>query len=204
MTDTVYDLSFSAFCISLIAENCIINICKHYFLFIWYGYLFYICNMKKQIEDLMRHLGLTATRFASEIGVQRSSISHILSGRNQPSYEFILKTIERYPEIDVEWLITGKGQMLRTKLKSPWSSGEQNTPLTKRLKDDVPQKISINMTQGAANTLTEKQDDMITGNDTKDMSDSGNQISNKVTYVNIPEQVILLHANGTFKVYNPL
>ena len=51
---------------------------------------------------------MTASQFADEIGVQRSSISHILSGRNKPSLEFIQKVINRFPKVDSTWLINGK------------------------------------------------------------------------------------------------
>ncbi len=74
----------------------------------------YICAMKERLVQLMSHLGLTAARFADEIGVQRSGISHILSGRNQPGYDFILKTLLKFPDIDSNWLLTGRGDMLKT------------------------------------------------------------------------------------------
>ncbi|MDP4223940.1 MAG: helix-turn-helix transcriptional regulator, partial [Bacteroidota bacterium] len=45
------------------------------------------------------------------IGVQPSGISHILSGRNKPSLDFVLKMLERYPFISTEWLLFGKGSM---------------------------------------------------------------------------------------------
>ncbi len=67
--------------------------------------------MKDRIQKLMDTLGITATRLADEIQVQRSGISHILSGRNQPSYDFITRLLERYPEIDARWLLTGKGDI---------------------------------------------------------------------------------------------
>ena len=70
--------------------------------------------MKERLVQLMSHLDLTAARFADEIGVQRSGISHILSGRNQPGYDFILKTLLKFPDIDSDWLLTGRGNMLKT------------------------------------------------------------------------------------------
>jgi transcriptional regulator with XRE-family HTH domain len=56
----------------------------------------------------MKLNAMTASQFADEIGVQRSSISHILSGRNKPSLEFIQKVINRFPKVDSTWLINGK------------------------------------------------------------------------------------------------
>jgi transcriptional regulator with XRE-family HTH domain len=69
--------------------------------------------MKERLINLLTHFGYTATRFADEIGVQRSGISHILSGRNYPSYDFILRITKRFPEISLDWLILGEGGMMR-------------------------------------------------------------------------------------------
>jgi transcriptional regulator with XRE-family HTH domain len=69
--------------------------------------------MKDRIIKFLTAEGLTATKFADEIGVQRSSISHILSGRNNPSFEFIQKILNRYKNLSAEWLIQGTGQMYK-------------------------------------------------------------------------------------------
>lgn len=69
--------------------------------------------MKDRIIKFLTHENISATRFADEIGVQRSSISHILSGRNNPSYEFIFKMLSRYKLLNAEWLITGNGNMIK-------------------------------------------------------------------------------------------
>ena len=58
----------------------------------------------------MDYQGESASSFAEKIGVQRSSISHILSGRNKPSLDFILKILSAYPEVDLYWLFNGKGE----------------------------------------------------------------------------------------------
>jgi transcriptional regulator with XRE-family HTH domain len=69
--------------------------------------------MKDRLLHLLSKLNLSATKLADEITVQRSGISHILSGRNQPSYDFLVKILSRYPQIDPEWLILGKGNAFR-------------------------------------------------------------------------------------------
>ena len=60
----------------------------------------------KKVMDLHQ---LTASMFADKIGVQRSSISHILSGRNKPSLDFILKVTTAFKDVAIEWLLNGKG-----------------------------------------------------------------------------------------------
>ncbi len=63
----------------------------------------------KRIKKIMDYHQFTASSFADKIGVQRSSISHILSGRNKPSLDFIIKVSNAIPDVDVEWLLKGKG-----------------------------------------------------------------------------------------------
>lgn len=62
-----------------------------------------------RIQQVIDYYGLTVSAFADEIGVQRSSISHLLNGRNKPSLDFVLKLITAYPEVDLYWLLKGEG-----------------------------------------------------------------------------------------------
>ncbi len=69
--------------------------------------------MKDRISLLIKAKNLTAAQFADEIGVQKSSISHILSGRNNASLDFIQKVLLCYPEVNMEWLMFGKGPLFK-------------------------------------------------------------------------------------------
>lgn len=68
-------------------------------------------EFNSRVEKILKHYGLSASAFAEKISVQRSSISHILSGRNKPSLDFIDKVLHAFPEIDFLWLLSGKGQL---------------------------------------------------------------------------------------------
>lgn len=57
----------------------------------------------------MEYYSISASGLADKISVQRSSISHILSGRNKPSLEFVMKVLSSFPEVDLYWLLNGKG-----------------------------------------------------------------------------------------------
>ena len=61
----------------------------------------------ERIEEIRSNHQLSAAAFASKIGVQRSAMSHILSGRNKPSLEFLMKVYEAFDEVALEWLIVG-------------------------------------------------------------------------------------------------
>jgi transcriptional regulator with XRE-family HTH domain len=67
--------------------------------------------MKDRLIQLLDLEQLTPSKFADLIGVQRSSVSHVLSGRNNPSYDFIQKTMKAFPGLNAEWLIMGRGAM---------------------------------------------------------------------------------------------
>ena len=63
----------------------------------------------QRLQKIMELYQLTASAFAESVGVQRSAISHILSGRNKPSLDFVLKILEAYPDVELYWLLNGKG-----------------------------------------------------------------------------------------------
>lgn len=69
--------------------------------------------MNDRLDKLLLAEQLTPAKFADIIGVQRSSISHIISGRNKPSFDFIAKVMQKFPRLNSEWLILGKGDMYK-------------------------------------------------------------------------------------------
>ena len=71
--------------------------------------------MKERILQFLKEENKTSAQFAEEIGVQPSGISHIISGRNNPSLEFVLKMLERYNYLSTNWLLFGKGNMYNIK-----------------------------------------------------------------------------------------
>lgn len=71
-------------------------------------------NFSERLNKIMIYYGLSASAFAELIQVQRSSISHILSGRNKPSLDFILKLNTAFTDINLYWLLNGTGEMLHT------------------------------------------------------------------------------------------
>lgn len=79
----------------------------------------------KRIQKIMDHYAVSASSFADYMGVGRSSISHILSGRNKPSLDFVMKITEAYTDVDLQWLLYGKGAFP----KSEESIIEQKEPI---------------------------------------------------------------------------
>lgn len=63
----------------------------------------------QRLQKILEYYDLSAAAFADKIVVGRSSISHIISGRNKPSLEFVMKVVKSFPEVELYWLLNGKG-----------------------------------------------------------------------------------------------
>lgn len=79
--------------------------------------------MKDRIQQIIDREGITPSRFAEIIGIQRSAMSHILSGRNNPSLDVLTKVLQKFDYINTDWLLFGKGNMLKSERSN------QNTAL---------------------------------------------------------------------------
>lgn len=88
-------------------------------------------NMKERIIKIMECERMGQAQFASAIGIQRAAMSHIISGRNNPSLDVMTKILHRYPQINPDWLLLGKGEMLRdnTPAMEPADNIAKNPPL---------------------------------------------------------------------------
>jgi len=69
--------------------------------------------MKERLLEFLRNENKSSAQLAEEIGVQASGISHILSGRNNPSLDFVVKMLEKYQFLSTDWLLFGKGTMYK-------------------------------------------------------------------------------------------
>lgn len=144
--------------------------------------------MKDRIIKFLSDNNLTSTKFADNIGVQRSSISHILSGRNKPSFDFIEKMLLAYPDLNAQWLITGKGNMF------------SNQPSLFNQNND---QIQNNLTSRESNiqNATDSNIEKLNSEEEKDIIENKNEIkTNKTSNI---ERVIVFYTNGSFKEYKP-
>lgn len=102
-------------------------------------------DFAKRLQKVIDFYSESASSFAENIGVQRSSISHILSGRNKPSLEFILKMLHTYPEVELYWLLNGQGSFPSDNtIKDESVSTPKEIPfkqtINKTIKEDVSDK----------------------------------------------------------------
>ena len=146
-----------------------------------------IDDFVKRIEILLEYYGLNAASFADKIGVQRSSLSHLLSGRNKPSLDFVLKIVEVFPEIDLYWILIGKGNFLKSNneiCNLGTETTTEKTNLASLISDD-----SNNVKEKKEKIHSEKNADF--------------QISNFSSGESEIEKIVFFYKNGTFKTFNP-
>jgi len=149
----------------------------------------------KRLEIILDYYSLNASSFADKIGVQRSSLSHLLSGRNKPSLDFILKILEVFPEVDLYWILNGKG----TFPKNAIAVEKRENEVEEVLKQNIPtpfkeEKISENLFSEIQNPINRNS------LETKKME---NQNVEKEFTSGEVEKIVFFYKNGTFKVFNP-
>ena len=128
-------------------------------------------DLIERFRYLMKLEQLSASAFADEIGVQRSSVSHILSGRNKPSLEFIQKVLLKFPKVDANWLING---------------------VTRIKKQELPKEETALEIQEAAEVGLEQKSD---GTKNKLKTSPAEQTEKKI------ERILIFYEDRTFEEY---
>jgi transcriptional regulator with XRE-family HTH domain len=111
-------------------------------------------DFAKRLEKILEYYSLSATAFAEEIDFNRSTISHLLSGRNKPSLEFIMKVLQKFPEVIMDWLLFGKGSFPSSTKSEGIISNNQSPILEKTLdlfseQNNVSQKMPLQKNSAA-------------------------------------------------------
>ena len=120
--------------------------------------------MNRRFQTILDLENLSPAQLADRLGVQRSGISHILSGRNKPSFELLQRVVQSFPEISAEWLITGNGKPLKEQNQAAasgaasWAaSGAASSAANSRSSGTTPSttpSISPSTTSGSNNSST--------------------------------------------------
>ncbi|MDX1719117.1 MAG: helix-turn-helix transcriptional regulator, partial [Salegentibacter mishustinae] len=97
-------------------------------------------DFSKRLHRILEFYELSAAGFADKIEVGRSSISHILSGRNKPSLDFVMKIVKSFPEVELYWLLNGKGSFPPSEKPTPPPVSKQEFSATQPLLEENIQK----------------------------------------------------------------
>lgn len=122
--------------------------------------------MRERILEFLKAENKSSAQFAEEIGVQPSGISHILSGRNNPSLDFVLKMLEKYHFLSTEWLLFGRGSMykdsrMQTLFEEIKTSGRDNE--LSMFDNDDPARVKENVIPEKDQTGSVRQKSVQTG-----------------------------------------
>ena len=82
-------------------------------------------TFESRLQQVLTMEELSPAKFADMLGIQRSGISHLLSGRNNPSFDFITRMLEHFPELNADWLLMGKGK--------PYKDSSAQTPQSSQM-----------------------------------------------------------------------
>lgn len=138
----------------------------------------------KRLEHLLDYYDMSASLFADKLGVQRSGLSHLLSGRNKPSLDFVLKIIDKFPEVDLYWLLNGKSSF-------PKNSQEE-------------QKITTPPTLQKNEEKVSHLNDLFSVNAEKNISEENTaQINPQMESTSSIDKIVIFYKDGTFKDYKP-
>ncbi len=115
--------------------------------------------IQDRIRTIMKSGNYTASEFADKIGIKRSNLSHVLSGRNKPSLDFLVKVINAYPNVNASWLITGETREENSTPTVSATTSKQPTIAKNTKQEDSKEieKILIFYTDGTFNSYIPNQ-----------------------------------------------
>lgn len=149
--------------------------------------------MREKLLKLMKSEKLSSSRLAEILEIQPSSISHILSGRNKPSYDFLVKILRRFPTLNPDWLLLDAEQMYRSNEELDRRINDTNTQSSQTTgsaeKMIVNSKIALNPKNESSQNSTNRPVENITA------------VANIATDGRTIERVIVLYTDKSFEAY---
>lgn len=165
--------------------------------------------MKDRIAQFLINENISSAEFADKIGVQRSSVSHVLNERNYPSTSFIQKMLSTYEHVNPRWLLLGEGPMLN----SPTIINKEPSLFPYPQNDDLPNTKSTatkdqlieNIVITNPKVSQENQTELLSSKsqNKNNFTQEVNEIIDKTVDSKDVERIILFYNDKTFTVYTP-
>jgi transcriptional regulator with XRE-family HTH domain len=172
-------------------------------------------TINDKIKQILIEKNLTPSYFADEIGVQRSSISHILSGRNRPSFDIIQKIIRRFPELGYEWIMEEENQMGGNDRQIPPSGSNYSNRGVGRPTQNRPDQFNAvqtgisytNSPQSIGAGIRSQRNEIAPQSlpqqlPVSDESTFGEPITNSSTEKKV-ERILVFYTDGSFREFTP-
>ncbi len=144
--------------------------------------------MNTRLKQFLAAENITQAQFADSINVVRASVSHVLSGRNNPSFDFIKAMMMRYPNLNIDWLMFGKGRMYKDSSSAPEPDIPEDLLFPDIDVDDAP-RIQPPV------QIEDKKDPVETSNEIKPL----NEMIQTITNQRKVSKIIILFDDGTFQ-----
>ena len=176
-------------------------------------------EINERITKVLEYSGFSASEFADEIDVQSSSISHIISGRNKPSLEFVTKIKNRFPELSWDWIILGTGEMKQTDSPFPISEKqeENSTPDLFTLIDEdyknevfVQENIQNETLRELNKSFPSPRKEILSDSQQLDIQENISEVQSivneTVTNINTEskiKKIVFFYENGKFEAFEP-
>lgn len=144
--------------------------------------------MNTRLKQFLAAENITQAQFADSINVVRASVSHVLSGRNNPSFDFIKAMMMRYPNLNIDWLMFGKGRMYKDSSSVPEPDIPEDLLFPDIDVDDAP-RIQLPV------QIEDKKDPVETSNEIKPLNEMVQTITNQRKV----SKIIILFDDGTFQ-----
>ena len=159
--------------------------------------------MKHRLETILATEKMASSKFADILGVNRSSISHLLSGRNNPGLDFLQKVLVKFPHINPDWLLLGQGTMYRN-AKSDVATSFINPNLFDKVPDEEKKvskqaKIELNKEPEQEPPPVSKEPK----EDTPSTLKNDRNIYSESIPAKQAERIVFFYADGTFDTYTP-
>ncbi len=151
-------------------------------------------EIRERIAYILKHEKISASLFADKIGVQRSSISHVLSGRNKPSLDYLQKILQNFSLYNAEWLVMGIGEPIKGHIEPKQDLFSPSA--TKQLDNPIATNVNTNRddnTVQTANAASIEEPNPLANIDVPIIANSLNKTIDKI---------VILYTDGTFKAYN--
>lgn len=158
-------------------------------------------NTKKLFSErllqIFEYYSLSSTQFADKIGVQRSTLSHLLSNRNKPSLDFLLKIIEHFPELNLYWLADGSKQMFSQKNET-----DQNFKTSSNLTENITQNANDfeidDVEESSLHATKENVENLVQYEVPQKIMDMSVEQNLEIDYI------VIFYKDGSFKRYKEL
>lgn len=150
----------------------------------------------KRLEIILDYYSLNASSFADKIGVQRSSLSHLLSGRNKPSLDFILKILDVFPDVDLYWILNGKGTFPKSELKSETIIAAPTPIINNQIAATKIEKTADLFSEELPNQKNPVEEKLAT-NFLNTQNSALQKNSSEI------DRIVIFYKNGTFSTYSP-